>query len=742
MISACLITKNEQNNLHRCLSSLKGVVDEIIVVDTGSEDDTLRIAVEFNCNIFHFDWSDDFAKARNFSISKAANKFILIIDADEVLQTINLRSYLSQYEDFEGGFFVNIFSTSKNSEGIENKFNSRQIRIFSNFKNIYFKGKVHEQVIDSILNQGMLLKESSVNISHYGYDCDAKALRNKNIRNLKLIEQELKLNPKNYYYKIHKSKTLYALGELQKSKDLLLNMLSDGLSDNLLIYQINNILGGIFIKENNLKEAVKCFKESSIANPNQIYSFYKLADIFYSKKKYIEAAAILEIIIKNISSDNLSDDFIINPNEIIFKIAKLYIISNKYQSALEILNNENLYNKNDVNILILKANAYFKINNYTKAMEIINFAAQLKPESTFIQSIQKKISFIINKIKPFISLCMIVKNEENYLKECLEIAKNFCDEIIIVDTGSSDKTKEIAAEFTDKIYDYQWTYDFSEARNKSLEYATGEWILYLDADERILLFDKNKLINYLKYLPEDIGGVNCTILNDFKSSDGKIEVQRGFYPRIFRNYEKNKIYFQGKVHEQISESLIKLNKSVCDSDICIHHIGYNADKNILDEKIYRNYILLKENLLSNPEDFYSKFQLAQTLTKMKKLEEAEQHFEELTLNNKMPDKLLASTFNILGQIKGINKNYSAALSYAELSLEISEMQNIAYLIKAEALNKLGKKQEAVSTLEKLLEVKKSFPVIPAISFDVDISEQKLINSIKIIQQSTNIINEN
>jgi len=77
-----------------------------------------------------------------------------------------------------------------------------------------------------------------------------------------------------------------------------------------------------------------------------------------------------------------------------------------------------------------------------------------------------------------ISLCLITKNEELFLEQCLNSVKDLVDEIIIVDTGSIDKTKEIAKKFTDKIYDFEWCDDFSKARNEFFKYATKDWILF------------------------------------------------------------------------------------------------------------------------------------------------------------------------------------------------------------------------------------------------------------------------
>src|SRR5688572_1371573 len=92
-----------------------------------------------------------------------------------------------------------------------------------------------------------------------------------------------------------------------------------------------------------------------------------------------------------------------------------------------------------------------------------------------------------------ISLCMIVRNEERLLDQCLSTVKDFVDEIVLVDTGSQDATLKIAEQYDARIYEYPWTGDFSEARNHSIAHATGNWILVLDADERIAARDARQL---------------------------------------------------------------------------------------------------------------------------------------------------------------------------------------------------------------------------------------------------------
>ncbi|NFE60776.1 glycosyltransferase family 2 protein [Clostridium botulinum] len=92
-----------------------------------------------------------------------------------------------------------------------------------------------------------------------------------------------------------------------------------------------------------------------------------------------------------------------------------------------------------------------------------------------------------------ISLCMIVKNEECTLEKCLKRVSEFVDEIIIVDTGSTDNTNKIALKYTDKVYGFEWCDDFAKARNFSIKKASNDWILILDADEVIEKFDVEKI---------------------------------------------------------------------------------------------------------------------------------------------------------------------------------------------------------------------------------------------------------
>ncbi len=191
---------------------------------------------------------------------------------------------------------------------------------------------------------------------------------------------------------------------------------------------------------------------------------------------------------------------------------------------------------------------------------------------------------------PTLSLCMIVKDEEQLLPICLDSVKDYVDEIIIVDTGSTDTTVEIAKRYNAKVYHHPWENSFSKARNYSLRYATGDWIIWIDADEEVDKRDAHKLKNVIRddevnviYLPmfnRPIGGKAVSVFNAEK---------------IFRNHIG--IHFEGIVHNNLKYS--GLSKSV---NIKLYHYGYNQGEEQMEKKFVRTSSLLRLQIKDDPEN--------------------------------------------------------------------------------------------------------------------------------------------
>ena len=117
-----------------------------------------------------------------------------------------------------------------------------------------------------------------------------------------------------------------------------------------------------------------------------------------------------------------------------------------------------------------------------------------------------------------VSLCMIVKNEEDVLERCLESAAGLADEIIIVDTGSTDRTQEIAARFTDQIFDFPWTDDFAAARNESFSHASMDYCMWLDADDVLLEADRAAFLTLKETLDPAVSVVMAPYHTGFDDS--------------------------------------------------------------------------------------------------------------------------------------------------------------------------------------------------------------------------------
>ncbi|MDI6638865.1 MAG: glycosyltransferase [Bacillota bacterium] len=217
-----------------------------------------------------------------------------------------------------------------------------------------------------------------------------------------------------------------------------------------------------------------------------------------------------------------------------------------------------------------------------------------------------------------ISLCMIVKNEEEFLPGCLDSVKGVVDEIIIVDTGSTDRTVEIARQYGAKVYHYEWNDDFAAARNESLKHSTCGWILVLDADERL----ESGAAQALKataagFCPKAIYAAR--IIN--RSGVGN-ETEH-YFPRFFPNHVG--IQYEGLIHERPSSrtselfSGSRLPRRL--KGFTVIHYGYQQDVVKGRDKMRRNIALL-ERILETEDNLYYRYKLGSMLLSAGRISEA------------------------------------------------------------------------------------------------------------------------
>ncbi|MBD3317918.1 MAG: glycosyltransferase [Chitinivibrionales bacterium] len=185
-LSVCMIVKNEAAVLGRCLRSVTGFAEEIIVVDTGSDDDTVAIAEEFGATVIRSDWRDDFSYSRNISLDHASCTWILWLDADDVVPRESVMSLEELKAESPDKVFAFVVRNEKPG-GTGSEF--VQARMFPRDSRIRFERRIHEQVMPSALRSGFSMVTKPVVIEHHGY-ADPDALRSKAERNVRVLMEE------------------------------------------------------------------------------------------------------------------------------------------------------------------------------------------------------------------------------------------------------------------------------------------------------------------------------------------------------------------------------------------------------------------------------------------------------------------------------------------------------------------------------------------------------------------------
>lgn len=214
--------------------------------------------------------------------------------------------------------------------------------------------------------------------------------------------------------------------------------------------------------------------------------------------------------------------------------------------------------------------------------------------------------------RPLLSAALIVRDEERFLEGCLRSLGDRVDEIVVVDTGSIDRSRDIAGDLGARVLDFRWADDFAAARNAAVDASRGEWILYIDADERLVEFDRVDV--------EPLAACNhvCyTVL--FRPQAGFTRYREH---RLFRN--RPELRFRGVIHESLIPALDELvareRLQVGASPVAIDHHGYDGG---IGHKHPRNLPLLRARVAQNPAHVYSWAHLGATLLGLGDAEGAE-----------------------------------------------------------------------------------------------------------------------
>ncbi|MBB6671510.1 glycosyltransferase family 2 protein [Cohnella nanjingensis] len=303
---------------------------------------------------------------------------------------------------------------------------------------------------------------------------------------------------------------------------------------------------------------------------------------------------------------------------------------------------------------------------------------------------------------PFISLCMIVKNEAATLARCLKSVSGWVDEIVILDTGSTDGTKGIAASFTPHVFDFTWVQDFAAARNASTAKATGQWILVLDADEYL---ESNRtdqaeaLRAYLHSLDSSKPtGIVLPIFNFVgHASSGKISQSQAI--RLFNRHPA--LRFDRPIHEQLasrSGPLVQL-----EYDLPIYHAGYTSEMIESKQKSERNEAIFRELRAQGRFTPYDSFTLGNEYLMQDRYEEALSCYLEADQPSERDKTWLPQCYANIIACHLKQHAYTDAYSRIEHAIKRWGHACDFYWFKGHLLSLLGLDEEAIYALRTCLQ---------------------------------------
>ncbi|MFN8672857.1 MAG: glycosyltransferase [Candidatus Sericytochromatia bacterium] len=317
-----------------------------------------------------------------------------------------------------------------------------------------------------------------------------------------------------------------------------------------------------------------------------------------------------------------------NP-DVNFYVANLYFNKKAYSESLDYLTKSLIKNPYHEDYNNLTGVVLFKLKEYTLSKKFFDFTLKIMPnhegaiqslnvlkdldttESNLRQEqmtvLNQVISYLKKAFLPSVSVCILAKNEEKHLERALRSAKKVANEIIVLDTGSTDRTIEIAEKLADKVIKTEWKNDFAFARNQVMEYASSDWIIMLDADEAFSERTFDKIKPTLMTLDDNKTGT-LKIVN-FLDKNGILEKFEHYVTRIIPNNKKYK-YIRA-IHEIPVDNNNNIPETEVLKEIEVLHYGYSSETVLEKNKIERNRKIILDSIEKEPDSFLNYFYLAE-----------------------------------------------------------------------------------------------------------------------------------
>ncbi|MDA1191117.1 MAG: tetratricopeptide repeat protein [Candidatus Poribacteria bacterium] len=331
---------------------------------------------------------------------------------------------------------------------------------------------------------------------------------------------------------------------------------------------------------------------------------------------------------------------------------------------------------------------------------VFAFANELAATMSDARDLSERIAAFNPPDTPTVTLAMIAKNEEEYLAQCLKSVEGIVTQIVVVDTGSSDATVEIATRLGAQVEHFAWQDDFALARNESLKHATGEWVLWLDADEELTSESREWLLRLLR--DESVGGAHLRIDNLMGHKTVPF-----LTTRLWRNHAT--VRFKQPIHEQVFWAIApyarRTGRQIVEArDVVIKHYGYQPSVASKRGKDKRNLDLLRKLVQREPDNAYALFHYAGSLREQGERDEALRQFRKwepmaMRQHEAQNHWLRVGFANYAGALND-GGQFSDAISLVDRALEKSGETASLRFQKAYALHRVGQHEDALAELHR------------------------------------------
>ncbi len=545
-MTVAIIARDEEKNLPALFASLPKIGPEfgrglqVVVVDTGSRDDTRNIAATWGAEVYDFTWTDDFSAARNHCLGFARGRWILWLDADDVLPKAT-RAWLEEIRGLatERAYAFNV--RSPGPDGTESA--CAQIRLFPNHLGLAFRHPVHESLGESIVEHGLAVAATGLDIEHTGYQ-NPESVERKRIRNRKLLERAMGADPPPPALRLAYGRMLMGDRKYLKAEEAFRRILAEK--------------GGT----RDVRRAARIHLGQSLG--------------FQGRPEEALAALTLG---KDLGRDHAQ-----------FQL--------EYGKALWLTGDQNNARIAWTNCL----NSGPELGTIPTDSEAIRAAARklLADTKEPTHTAHRKPTPPENSPRASdepsrrlnLSVCCIFKNEAENLPDFIAGLPLNRIEWVVVDTGSTDVTCDLVRAAGVEPHAFPWIEDFAAARNESLAWAQRDWILWLDGDDRLP-------VDFWDGIAPLLEGPRRAYRFIVRSPRENSHGERFRQIRLFPNHLG--IRFAGRIHEQLGTSLQQLGVLAQPADLEILHLGYDTPAK-RKSKLARNRAMLEIERRAHPDD--------------------------------------------------------------------------------------------------------------------------------------------